>query len=598
VATRIPVTSSFAGGRTLASILLPHINKANTFPQLLSRVNDIIDTLNIVTNPTIQDLFIDVNELADSVANGGGGGGGGGNAYGTFEVAGQANLVATQINAIATFVGSTGLNLTTNAAAGTLTFTIDGSVLTVNNATHVFGKLEGDLNVNSAAVAFLANNSVYFGGQLPSFYANVVNLTGVLAASQLPYASFTQDGIVSNTVQSLRGAKTWGDTTLFQDVVTINAAATVNGTMHVVGNTTFDGFANIAGTLQVTGLSTLTGNATLAGFANIATTLQVAGATLVNGLLTANASLTVNGVSILGGNATMSGTFANVTGTFDVTGITTLKANVLVTGAQLNVSTGNIHAGGNLVIDGLTTLTGFANVGGKLVVAGNAAITGNLTQTGNATFSGFANVVGTFQVGGATILNGLLTANAALAVNGTLTLNKDINANGSAGSFGLVLATAGPGGNVFWASVGGGGLVPDANSSVSGLINTAAQIINGNKTWLGITTLSEFFSTLVYKGNTTAAMTIDWSAGNEQYANVNANVTITLSNPQDGGRYAIWLNSGSGAWGVTWPGTVLWPDGRAPILTQGSGKTDIFVLKYSTTLAKYLGSYNQNYATG
>ncbi len=524
--TRIPVTSSFVNGRTLQSILIPHINKANTFPQLMDRVNEIIDTLNLATNPTIQDLFIDANELADAVANGGGGGGGG-NAYGTFVVAGQSSLVANATNSAITFVAGTGIVLTTNVASdGAMHLTVNGSALTVNNTTHAFGKLEGDLNVNSAATALatlLANNSLYFGGQLPSYYANVVNLTGVIAPANLPYASPTQDGIVSNTVQSLRGVKTWGDATVFNALVTANAALTVNG------------------------VSTLGGNVNITGFANVSSTLQVGGDVTITGI--ANAS-------------------------------------------------GNIHAGGNLVIDGLTTLTG------------------------NAILSGFANLASTLRVAGLTLFNGVVTANANVTVNGTLTLLKDINANGGFGTGTQVLASSGPGANVYWASVSGGGLVPDANSSASGLINTTAQIIAGNKTWLGLTTFTggisanasngnsaQVLSTngsgglywqtvsqgpAIYdNGNSGATMTINWNNGNQQTVTMNATCTFTFTNPVVGGRYILIINTGISGFFITLPTTVQWPSQAVFTLTPFPNRKDFLAFFWDGV--NYISSTNRNY---
>ena len=71
----------------------------------------------------------------------------------------QASVTNPASNLVVPQVRVTKSVLTTNVASdGALHFDIDGTVLTVNNTTHAFGKLEGNLNVNSAAFALLANN--------------------------------------------------------------------------------------------------------------------------------------------------------------------------------------------------------------------------------------------------------------------------------------------------------------------------------------------------------------------------------------------------------------------------------------------------------
>lgn len=71
-----------------------------------------------------------------------------------------------------------------------------------------------------------------------------------------------------------------------------------------------------------------------------------------------------------------------------------INGNTTLNGAFVNVTTGNVHIGGNLVVDGLST------------------------QTGNATFGAFVNVATTLQTGGHVGIMTLPDANAALTVNG------------------------------------------------------------------------------------------------------------------------------------------------------------------------------------
>ena len=70
-----------------------------------------------------------------------------------------------------------------------------------------------------------------------------------------------------------------------------------------------------------------------------------------------------------------------------------------------------------------------------------------------------------------------------VSVNGVMTLTS-LKANGGLGSAGQFLTSNGN--NVYWSTL----TVVDANSSTSGLINTAAQTFAGNKTFWGTTTIN------------------------------------------------------------------------------------------------------------
>src|SRR5581483_1066408 len=290
----------------------------------------------------------------------GGGGGGGGNAYGTIEVSGQANLVAQSVNAVALLVADSGIALTTNVAS-------DG-------ALHVGGvvantTVQGD--VSTAAQSF-AGVKTFTANTECNGYVNVgttLQVAGNVAVANLLVGT-------SNTTVSL-----WRVTAnaIVDGWTNIAGALVVGGLSHLVGNTSIDGFANVGTTLQVAGVTTLNGNLAVANLIAGTTNTTVALLTLtpntiVNGLLTANASANVNG-------------YVNVSSTLQV------AANALFSGAQINVATGNAHIGNRLVVDGLSTLTG------------------------NVTMSGFANIGTTLQVTSTTLLNANLTVNATAIVN-------------------------------------------------------------------------------------------------------------------------------------------------------------------------------------
>jgi len=134
--------------------------------------------------------------------------------------------------------------------------------------------------------------------------------------------------------------------------------------------------ASFAGTVNVAGLLNITGNVEASGYVNVATTLQVAG-------------------------------------------ITTLSANVLMTGAMFNVSTGNAHVGNKLVVDGLSTLTGNVSASGDVAVSGNVSALGT-AAFGNTTVTGFANVTTTLRVAGNTTLLGGTILSGYEVQNGTI----------------------------------------------------------------------------------------------------------------------------------------------------------------------------------
>lgn len=97
-------------------------------------------------------------------------------------------------------------------------------------------------------------------------------------------------------------------------------------------------------------------------------------------------------------------------------------------------------------------------------------------------------------------------------------------------------------------------------------------------------------------GNSGTSKTINWNDGNEQLCTLTGNVTFTLSNPRDGGRYVLVLASGAGGFTVTWPAAVKWPDGSAPTITATASRYDLITLMYLSGAAIYLASINQNYS--
>lgn len=88
-------------------------------------------------------------------------------------------------------------------------------------------------------------------------------------------------------------------------------------------------------------------------------------------------------------------------------------------------------------------------------------------------------------------------------------------------------------------------------------------------------------STLTPSGT---SQTIDFNNGNIQTLNLGSatgTVTLTLSNAQAGALYTLWVIQGAVFRDLTFPGTVKWPQGQAPILTQTNGAIDRITLYYN-----------------
>lgn len=78
---------------------------------------------------------------------------------------------------------------------------------------------------------------------------------------------------------------------------------------------------------------------------------------------------------------------------------------------------------------------------------------------------------------------------------------------------------------------------------------------------------------------------IDFDLGNIQTLDLSSatgDVDITLSNPQAGGLYKIWVIQGAVFRDLNFPvGVVKWPQGEKPILTQSNGAVDLIELYYT-----------------
>lgn len=84
-------------------------------------------------------------------------------------------------------------------------------------------------------------------------------------------------------------------------------------------------------------------------------------------------------------------------------------------------------------------------------------------------------------------------------------------------------------------------------------------------------------------GNVNAAKMIDWAQGNVQAMTLTAHSPIDMQGPADGGWYVLEIKQGgAGSFIVSsWPGSIIWAGGAAPVLTTTAGKTDLLAFYWN-----------------
>ena len=237
-----------------------------------------------------------------------------------------------------------------------------------------------------------------------------------------------------------------------------------------------------------------TGNISVNGVMTLAT-LKANGGIGTNGqFLTSNGStIHWSTLSVVDANSSTSGLVNTSVQTF--TGNKTFADNVAVTGS---ITVNALSANGGLGTAGqfLTSNATVAYWSTLSVVDANSSTSGLVNTasqsfTGDKTFTGAVNASSTLGVIGAATLSN------TLAVTGDLTLSKGISANGGFGTAGQFLTSNAT--VAYWSTLS----VVDANSTTSGLVNTAAQSFAGAKSFTGATTLT----TSIFNANTSTGMT-------------------------------------------------------------------------------------------
>ena len=126
-------------------------------------------------------------------------------------------------------------------------------------------------------------------------------------------------------------------------------------------------------------------------------------------------------------------------------------------------------------------------------------------------------------------------------------------------------------------------------------VGATGQVLTSNGTFAAWANAATGPSTPTDDGNSGTSKTIDWSTASKHYLNMTGNCTLTLSNPVDGASYFLIVNSGAGAFVITWPANVKWGLGGQPMNSQTANVTDMFTAIYKASSNIYLMSYNLGY---
>lgn len=130
----------------------------------------------------------------------------------------------------------------------------------------------------------------------------------------------------------------------------------------------------------------------------------------------------------------------------------------------------------------------------------------------------------------------------------------------------------------------------------SALIELLAETITIGNNSSKTNVQGQINSLLNHVGNSSTAKTINWSDSNVQGVTMTGNATFSFSNPVGGGRYTLLLRQDpTGSRTASWPASVKWPGGIAPVLTATVGRLDKIEFVYDSISSSYFGTFSLNY---
>ena len=133
--------------------------------------------------------------------------------------------------------------------------------------------------------------------------------------------------------------------------------------------------------------------------------------------------------------------------------------------------------------------------------------------------------------------------------------------------------------------------VSSALAAASAGVDLNAQALTGVKT------ASYGASGEVDNGDSGAAKTIDWGAGNCQVLTLTDNCTLTFTDPPGVTHLTlVLLQDATAGWSATWPASVKWSEGQAPTLTNQANAEDITTFYYRGAVNGYRGGFGPAFA--
>jgi hypothetical protein len=138
--------------------------------------------------------------------------------------------------------------------------------------------------------------------------------------------------------------------------------------------------------------------------------------------------------------------------------------------------------------------------------------------------------------------------------------------------------------------------IDGSNTTLLGALQSVSLFNDGSNWWKSTVSASAGgAAALINDGNSGASKTIDWNLGTGHLLTLTANCTLSFSNPSDGARFLLLLNSGAGEFLVTWPANVKWGFGGQPLNSQTPSKTDMFTMVYDGGANSFYMSYSLGY---
>ena len=477
--------------------------------------------------------------------------------------------IATIANINSTQVTPTNLNVTGVATAASLNVTgnstlssaVIGSGVTINsggiNVTGVttFASHVKILSIDQGGGLFAGVVTAANGGQPVVYFGDGSNLSGVNAAPNLGIS--TEGGFVGSGVTLLNfrgsgvstvftnftagigtifieGQKPGGSTTQVQ----FNSAGTFAGS----SNFTFDGTGATIGTSRFNGSGINAGIITGTSFSGSGS--GITGLTNTNlsgsaGITNANlANSTISGISLGGtlGTLTLATSGTGLSGSASYTGAT----------GQTFTVTSNAES---------------ANTASAIVArdAAGGFVAGIITA---GTFSG--NVVGNINGSGISTLSSVIVGSAT-----TIT-------SGGVNAIGVVTATS-------FTTKGTGSYQIGGTTVI-----TSGRVVQ-------YATLQGYAEKRYAFGNTGTAPTLDLSNGTFVTATLtgNASWAFNLGSVPSGDSVAFTLhltNDATGGRTITWPASVVWPNGVVPTRTTTANRTDVYTFYTFTGGSTWYGN--------